>query len=146
MIFISVTRLRVRSLRYLLQFIWYVLLTSRQVQRTPGFLGGKLIIDAKKTFWTMTAWQNEAVMHGYRDEGTHRRVMPKLRTWCDEAWLVHWNQESPDLPDLLEAYQRMAAEGRPSKVSHPSPAQVARQIAEPRLGNPERMLRPVQIR
>lgn len=146
MTFISITRLRIRLLRYLPQFIWQVLITSRQAQRIPGFLGGKLIIDAKKTFWTITAWENEAAMHRYRIEGAHRRVMPRLLTWCDEASVVHWNQESPDLPQLAAAYKRMVEEGRPSKVSHPSPAQVAGQIAEPRLSSVERMLKPIQTR
>jgi len=146
MLFVSVTRLRVRSIQYLLQFIWHVMLTSRQAQRTPGFLEGRLIIDAKKTFWTMTAWENEAAMHGYRNEGAHRRIMPKLLTWCDEASVVHWDQDGSDLPDLQEAHRRMVAEGRPSKVSHPSQAQVARRIAQPRLGNVERALKPVQRR
>ena len=146
MALIAITRLRVRSLRYLLPFGWQILLTARQAQRASGFLEGKLIIDAKKTFWTMTAWKGEAAMRDYRNAGAHHRVMPKLLNWCDEASVVQWDQESSSLPDLKDAHRRMVAEGRPSKVNHPSPAQVARQIAEPRPSTVERMLKPVQTR
>ncbi len=110
MAFISVTRLRVRSLRYLLQFIWQVLKSARQAERASGFLGGRLLREAKNTFWTMTAWEGETAMRAYRNAGAHRGVMPKLLDWCDEASVVHWNQESLELPDWQEAHQRMVKE------------------------------------
>ena len=50
----SVTRLRVRSLRYLPAFLWQTFLSQRQVVRAPGFSGGKLLIDRRRTFWTLT--------------------------------------------------------------------------------------------
>jgi len=134
MAFISATRLRVCSALYQPQFYWYVFRTSRQAKRAPGFRGGKLLGEAKRIFWTMTAWETEAAMHEYRNSSAHRRAMPKLLDWCDEASIAHWHQESLELPNWQEAYRRMVAEGRMSKVKHPSPAQVAKQIAEPKVG------------
>ena len=142
--FISVTRLRVRSLRYLLQFVWQALKSARQAERASGFLGGRLLREAKNTFWTMTAWEDEMAMRAYRNAGAHRGVMPKLLDWCDEASVVHWSQESLALPDWQEAHRRMVKEGRPSKVNHPSPAQEANRIAAPQPGRIERTLKPVQ--
>jgi hypothetical protein len=55
MVFVSVTRLRVRSVGYLLQFGWQTLKSARQVESTPGFFGGRLLRNAKNAFWTMTA-------------------------------------------------------------------------------------------
>ncbi len=52
--FLSVTRLRIRSLRFLLPFLWRNQGTVRQIQITPGFIEGKLLPDAKRTFWTVT--------------------------------------------------------------------------------------------
>ena len=57
--FASVTRLRVRSLRYVPGFLWMTFLSQRQVVRAPEFVGGKLLIDARRTFWTLTAWGSE---------------------------------------------------------------------------------------
>ena len=57
--------------------------------------------------------------------------MPKLLNWCNEAALTHWLQDSSELPDWKEAHRRLVAEGRRSKVKHPSPAQDTYSIAEP---------------
>ena len=142
---ISVIRLRVRSVRYLLPFFWYAMRSARQVRRAPGFLDGQLAGEKGKAFWTITAWSDEAAMRAYRNAGAHRRAMPKLLAWCDEASVVHWQQDSPDLPDMPQALHRMVAEGRLSKVSRPSPAHAAKEIAAarqtPRVGLP---LRPVR--
>jgi quinol monooxygenase YgiN len=134
---ISVTRLRVRSIRYLLQFVWRALASSRQAQHAPGFLGGRIVREAGNTFWTVTAWKDIAAMRAYRDMGAHQRVMAKLLDWCDEAYVVHWDQESSELPNWMEAYRHMVWEGRPSKVKHPSEAQAAKQIVQPRLSGDE---------
>ena len=93
--FISVTRLRIRSARYLLMFIVYSLLSSRQAKRAPGNCGIDTLRDAHNAFWTRTAWQDEDSMRAFMMGGTHRRAMPKLLAWCDEAATVHWTQESP---------------------------------------------------
>jgi heme-degrading monooxygenase HmoA len=142
--FVSVTRLRVRSLFYLPQFIVQALKSSRQAQRSPGFLGGRLLREARNAFWTLTVWQDATAMDAYRTQGSHRSVMPKLLDWCDEASVVHWTQETPELPAWNEAYQRMAQEGRPSKVLHPSAAHLAHQIPAPRPGRIQQLLEPVR--
>jgi hypothetical protein len=142
MALISATRLRVRSLFYLPQFSWANVLSARQLTHTPGFLGGKLLIDRYRNFWTMTAWEDEAAMRSFRNGGAHRKVMPKLLQWCDEATLVHWHQKAPTLPDWQEAHRRMISEGRLSKVNNPSPNQATKHFPEPRVGRLSRELRP----
>jgi heme-degrading monooxygenase HmoA len=144
MIFISVTRLRVRSLRYLLQFVWQALKTARQAERAPGFLKGRLARDAKNVFWTVTAWETETAMKAYRDSGAHKGAMPKLLDWCDEASIAHWQQEDRELPNWQEAHRHMVVEGRMSKVRYPSAAQAAKQITAPTIsGNSGRALKPL---
>ncbi len=143
--FVSVTRLRVRSWRYIPQFVWHALKTARQAERTDGFVGGKVLREARNTFWTLTAWEDEAKMRAYRNGGAHRAVMPRLLEWCDEASVAHWNQDDAGLPDWLEAHRRMSLEGRASKVKHPSPAQESNQIATPRPGRIEQILKPVRV-
>ena len=84
------------------------------------------------TFWTLSAWADEAAMKAFMLSGPHRKSMPKLMEWCDEASVGHWLQETADLPDWKEAHRRMVEEGRMSKVKHPSAAQEAKQISGPR--------------
>jgi len=137
MAIVSVTRLQLRSRRYLPFFMWHVFASTRQVRHAAGFLGGQLATEGTRGFWTITAWRDEAAMLAYRNAAAHRRAMPKLLQWCDEASVVHWQQEQADLPDLPTACQRMVADGRLSKVRYPSPLHAAKHIqprATPRAG------------
>jgi hypothetical protein len=144
MTFISVTRLRVRSVRYLPQFIWRSLQSVRQTERAAGFVAGKVLREARNAFWTVTAWEDAAAMNAFRIAGAHLRAMPKLLEWCDEASVVHWNQETAELPNWMEAHRRLVAEGKASKVNHPSAEQKAFQIAAPQPGRIVRTMRPVR--
>lgn len=147
MALISVTRLRLRSVRYLPPFAWHALASTRQVERAPGLLDGQLGFEKPLGFWTVTAWDDEAAMRAYRNADAHRRAMAKLLGWCDEASVVHWRQEGPVLPDMPEALRRMVAEGRLSKVARPSPEHAAKQLAPARtVPRPGLRLRPATQR
>src|SRR5687768_6400982 len=41
--------------------------------------------------------------------------MSKRFNWCDEASVVHWNQETVELPSWSEAHRRMVKDGRQSR-------------------------------
>lgn len=129
---ISVTRLRLRSLRFLPGFAWHTWMSTRQVQGAQGFLDGQLAVEGTRGYWTITAWSDEVAMRDYRNSDAHKRAMPKLLDWCDEASVVHWEQDSPMLPSLAEALERMITDGRLSKMRHPSSAHAAKQIAPAR--------------
>jgi hypothetical protein len=139
---VSVTRLRIRSVLFLPQFFWDASKSIRQVERSPGFLGGRLLVNAKNVFWTMTVWKDEEAMNAYRAGGAHLRAMPQLLNWCNEAAVVHWTQESSEIPSWHEAEQRMANEGRRSKVNHPSPIQASNHIPGPKPGYIQQQLKP----
>src|SRR5207302_9119544 len=100
--FASVTRLRVRSLRYVPGFLWMTFLSQRQVVRAPGFLGGKLLIDARWTFWTLT-WESEGDMKSFRGSDSHAKVMPRLAEWCDEAAYAHWAHDGDSVSSWEDA-------------------------------------------
>jgi len=130
---VSVTRLRVRSVRYLPAFFWKTIFIQRQVIHAPGFAGGRLLNDVGWTFWTLTAWENEQAMKAFRGAAPHAKAMPRLIDWCDEASYAHWAQSGDTLPSWPEAHARLVRDGRLSRVSHPSPNHNARHFPEPRL-------------
>ena len=132
MVFVSITRLRIRSLRFMPQFIVNAVLTTKQVKRAEGFLAGSLLPDRKLTFWTMTLWHDQDAMRRYITSGTHIKAMPKLLRWCDEASIVHWLQDNAEVPNWLEADRRMRVEGRPSKVHKPSADHLGLTFSVPR--------------
>jgi hypothetical protein len=43
--------------------------------------------------------------------------------------VAHWTQASSDLRSWADAHRRIQQDGRPSKVDHPSPEQIAYRIA-----------------
>ena len=126
---VSITRLRVRSWRYMLPFIIQAGLSVRQAKSAEGSLSVSVLRQPKRTFWTRTVWTSEEAMKTYMLAGAHGRVMRKLMEWCDEAAVVHWTQESPQPPDWPESHHRMQSAGRASKVNHPSEDHRAYRIA-----------------
>ncbi len=131
MVFVSVTRLRIRKWRYLPAFFYYTLLSAWQARRAEGNLGLSIHRDARQVYWTITVWRDEAAMRDFRNHGAHLRAMPKLRDWCDEATYAHWQQESAAPPDLATGYERLVREGIVSKVKHPSADHEARRFPRP---------------
>jgi hypothetical protein len=91
------------------------------------------LYEARNTFWTCSVWQDEAAMRAFMVSGAHRKVMPRLLDWCDEASVAHWQQNSAEPPSWQQVHRRMQSEGRRSKVKHPSPAHERFEIAPPRL-------------
>lgn len=131
---ISVTRLRLRSYRYLPLFLFYSILSAWQAKRTPGNLGVTLLVDEKNTYWTRTAWIDEVSMRTFAIGSVHRHVMPKLSDWASEASAVHWEeQEFFGLPSWDEAHQKMIEEGFRGKLNYPSPAHISYEIATPKV-------------
>ena len=123
--FVSVTRLRLRSMRFLPLFFWHAEASTRQVRSSPGFAGGYLANQGGLTFWTVTLWADQAAMRAYRSSAAHRAAMPKLLHWCDEASVAHWEQENGEAPPPETARRRLGQEGRLSKVAQPSADHVA---------------------
>lgn len=129
----SVTRLRVRSVRFLPAFIWHNFKTKQQVVRAGGFFGGRLLVDSRWTFWTLTVWEDEKVMKKFRGSGAHARVMSHLPHWCDEASYAYWALTTNGVPEWSEAYEKLSTDTRLSRVEHPSEDHSNKRIAKPRL-------------
>jgi hypothetical protein len=129
---ISVTRLRIRSVWYLPAFFFYTLHGTWQARATTGNGAVKLLPDAHRTYWTCTQWTDLNAMWAYVASSNHRKAMKHLAHWCDEAYVVHWEQADPQLPRWDVAHRRMQQDGRPSKVNHPSAAHLVYQIPQPR--------------
>jgi hypothetical protein len=60
-------------------------------------------------------------MRRFMTSGAHKKAMPRLLVWCDEASVAHWTQSEERLPSWDEADERMRQTGRASKVNNPSP-------------------------
>jgi hypothetical protein len=130
--FVSITRLRVRSWRYLPGFLIQSVRAARQAKAAVGSLAVSVLRDADRAFWTRTVWHDEGAMRSFMRSGVHRRIMARLPDWCDEAALAHWVQDANEPPSWPEAYRRLRQEGRRSRLNHPSEAQRRFEIRQPR--------------
>lgn len=122
--FISVTRLRVRSVFHLPKFMLANEATVKQLHKSNGFLGGKELIDKNLTFWTLTMWTDDTSMLAFRNSLPHQKAMRKLPFWCCEASYFHWTQEEALLPSWNIASQKLLHEGKRTKVRRPSANQL----------------------
>lgn len=127
MYFVSATRLHLRSWLYFPFFMWGSWQANRQAERTPGFLAGQIWVDQNRTYWTLTIWEKEAAMRLMRDRNAHKRIMPRIQTWCDAAATTHWEQATPSLPSIVEVHQRITQQGHFTRLKRPS-AQHRQQI------------------
>lgn len=93
----------------------------------------------------MTLWKDEADLRPYRNTDAHKKAMPELQHWCNEASIVQWKQEGEALPSWQEAHQRKVKEGWLSKVKHPSAQHSLDRIPTPLYRKTERILLPKKL-
>ncbi len=136
---VSVTRFRLRSLRFAPFFMLHANRTIAQIRKADGFLAGAVLRDANRSFWTMTVWRDEQAMRSYSASGAHRKAIPHLADWADEASVVHWSQSGRDLPDWPEAIGRLRQHGRALPLRHPGPSQAEHGFAEPEMSGGMRL-------
>jgi heme-degrading monooxygenase HmoA len=141
MLHISLTRLRLRSFLTLPAFIAANNKIHAQIRAAPGFIRGAVFAEGRLAFWTRSAWESADAMKAFRDSGAHRAIMPKLMHWCDEAAVAHW-QDAHIETDWEKLRERLIAEGRNSKVKHPTRAHTERIIAPLKPWGPEQKLIP----
>jgi hypothetical protein len=131
---VSITRVRVRSWRYLPAFFVQTLRIARQAASADGSLAVRLLRDRRNTFWTGTLWSSEASMKAFMHATPHGPTMRRLLDWCDEAALIHWTQPGAEVPPWETAHERLQREGRPSKVNYPSAGHTAHVFPAPAEG------------
>jgi hypothetical protein len=125
---VSITRARLRSIRFLLPFARCSLRCWWQATNTAVNLGVRLRKTRGLRFWTLTIWENEDALKAYRDILLRGKVMPRARHWFDENSAAHWEQESMKMPSWENAASLLKERGHFSEVDHPSKSQKSGQI------------------
>lgn len=131
---VSVTRLRLRSIRFVPLFFIHAHRINAQIRKADGHLAGGVRRDRDLAYWTVTVWRDAAAMTAFAASGAHRSAMPHMRDWCSEAGVVRWHQDSACLPDWPEAVRRLREEGRAPPLRYPGPDHAGRAYAEPSAG------------
>ena len=102
------TRTKMRKYRYVPGFTVRSVAVARQARRSPGFVGGRLLIGRDGSFWTLTVWESGRNMVGFRDTGLHGKLMPKMAGWAEESLFGLWNRETAGMPNWDEVSRHVA--------------------------------------
>lgn len=125
--FVSITRLRIRDQKFLMPFSLLSFGAFLQAKCSRRCKQARLYYERERglVFWTATLWTDKVAMLCYRNTGIHRRAMPYLRQWCDEASYAHWETDEPALPDWNTAKLKLRQQGVLSHLTYPSKAHQA---------------------
>ncbi|MFG2871747.1 DUF3291 domain-containing protein [Streptomyces sp. NPDC048338] len=109
---VMASRFEVRSLKDVPRFFLKSLAAWRQVRSAPGALGASLIAQPlKRTFYTLSAWEDRDALYAYARAEPHRSIMRGLRSTMRDSTFTFWEVPVEQLPlDWDEARRRLAAE------------------------------------
>ncbi|OQW54908.1 MAG: hypothetical protein A4S14_14755 [Proteobacteria bacterium SG_bin9] len=107
--YVSITGLRLKSVRQMPRFWWYAIRAMRQAKRAPGnILAETRTIDG--VHHTLSVWENEAAMRRYLVSGAHReamRVFPEIASGSTLGY------EADTPPDWNQVHDIWLARGVP---------------------------------
>jgi quinol monooxygenase YgiN len=106
---VMASRLPLRSRRTVPRFLRLTLSVVRQLERTDGLVGYTLLAQPmKKTFWTLSAWTDQAHLDTFARAMPHLAIIRKLRPRMGPTKFTFWTVQGSALPVTWdEAIERM---------------------------------------
>lgn len=102
---VMASRLELRRLRDVPSFLAAALRIRRQMLASPGVLGVSLIArPLRRTFWTLSAWQDQAFLRAATSRQPHVEIMTHFRPLMAASSFVTWT--AADLPIAWEEARR----------------------------------------
>jgi hypothetical protein len=96
---VMASRLELRRHRDIPSFLVAALKIRRQMLSSPGALGLSLIArPLRRTFWTLSAWQDEAALSRAVGREPHRQIMKHFRPRMAGSAFVTWTAPATALP------------------------------------------------
>jgi hypothetical protein len=91
--------LELRRLRDVPSFLIAALRIRKQMLGSPGALGVSLIArPARRTFWTLSAWQDQDSLSAAVGRPPHRKIMKQFRPRLAGSSFVTWSAAPTALP------------------------------------------------
>ena len=101
------TRFVVRRRRDTLPFLRAALLSAREAEAVPGFLGGTLLADLwHRRFWTVSVWASPEAVRSYGTAPAHATAMRRTEHWAAESQVERWRMPASEVPTLAETATR----------------------------------------
>ncbi|MEP7264803.1 MAG: hypothetical protein ABI772_09900 [Bacteroidota bacterium] len=128
---LSITRLRIRSIWLLPKFMWYAAKASKQAVAADGIIAEKTFKDRGLVFWTCSIWEDEQKMLNYMRSGAHKKAMPYLQHWCNEARTGRTIINTKEFPSSKEMAHILMQHGKASKLLQPNENHLKQIFPEP---------------
>lgn len=108
--YVMASRLEVKSLLNVPRFFLQSMVVWRQVRQSPGLLGVSLRAEPlKRTFWTLSAWEDQKALAAFNRTDPHASSVMQLRKVMRNSVFTFWNTSRDRLPiDWDEATRRLA--------------------------------------
>jgi quinol monooxygenase YgiN len=117
---VMASRLKLKSLLRVPRFFLLSGASYRQAQRSPGNVGVSLRADPwRRTFWTLSSWENRQALQAYVGTEPHLSVMTKLKPAMRESLFTSWKQDPAVRPSWEEADRRLAVQEQARRSAEP---------------------------
>jgi hypothetical protein len=128
---LAITRLRIRRIWFLPRFFRMSMLSLKQAKNSEGIIAVNVFNDAFPVFWTCSIWESEQHMMNYMKSGDHKKAMPYLQKWCNEARTCHVSFDSNIMPAASELALLLHKHGRASRLLKPNENHLKEIFPEP---------------
>lgn len=103
--FISVTRLNLKSKRKLPNFFFHTIKSIIQSKKEEGLKHSSFYKEGWDTYWTLTVWESKEHMKLFRNNGNHLKAMKLSRNIAGKLELINWEAEA--IPTWNECKDRL---------------------------------------
>jgi hypothetical protein len=93
------SRLELRHYRDIPRFMWAAMKVRKQMHQSNGALGVSLIAQpARKAFWTLSAWADQASLDAFVGSRPHLDVMGRFRERLTNPQFTTWTVAGTEMP------------------------------------------------
>jgi hypothetical protein len=109
-VFVMASRFEVKSTTNVPRFMILALRAYLQALRAPGVVGVSLrAAPLKRSFWTLSSWQDEKQLRAYSVSQPHRGIMRSLGPVTKKSLFAFHDAPATPAPTWSDALERLAA-------------------------------------
>ncbi|HEV3171159.1 MAG TPA: DUF3291 domain-containing protein [Actinocrinis sp.] len=109
--YVMSSKFELRSLLDVPRFFLKSMGAWNQVRKAPGCFGASLIAQpAKRTFFTLSAWEDRGALYTYAKTQPHQGIMNGLRSTMRRSTFTFWEVPIDQLPITWDDAKRRLAE------------------------------------
>ncbi len=137
------TRLKLKSMVYLLPFWIQNEQVVHQLRSSQGFLKGKELATPNLSMWTATLWDSREDIRDFYLSGSHKKVMRNIDKWSSEAVTGHQEVDFLEIPDWEQIRQELTRNGYFINLKDASSKHQCKIISQPKITLLTRYISPI---